>query len=236
MSARRIAIVQSNYIPWKGYFDLIASVDEFVLFDDVQYTRRDWRNRNKIKTKDGLVWLTIAVEVKGKYFQAIDETRIADPRWIDSHLGALRGAYARAPFFKEEWAWVEPLYRSLEGAELLSAVNRTLIEGICTRLGIGTPIRASRDVPHGDGKNDRLIDICRALGASAYLSGPAARDYIDEALWRERGIEVEYKSYDGYREYPQLYGAFEHGVSILDVLFNTGPQAAAYIRAKDRPQ
>jgi hypothetical protein len=226
-----VAIVQSNYIPWKGYFDLIASVDEFVLFDDVQYTRRDWRNRNKIKTKDGLRWLTVPVEVKGKYFQAIDETRTTGDEWIEEHLAGLHHTYARCRHFKTEWEWIEPLYRSLSGTEHLSVINRRLIEAVCARLSIPTPLRSSRDVPHGDGKNERLIDICLALNAGAYVSGPAARPYIDATLWQKNGVAVFFKSYDGYPIYEQLHGPFEHGVTVLDLLFHTGPDAPHFIRS-----
>lgn len=229
----RVGIIQSNYVPWKGYFDFIASVDHFVFLDDVQYTRRDWRNRNKIKTKDGLHWLTIPVDVKGKYLQTIDETEIADAAWIDEHLDSLRHAYARAPYFREEWAWIEPLYAGLRGERLLSVVNRRLVEAICTRLAIRTPLHASRDFAAPDDKNDRLIAICRALEAAEYLSGPAARGYIDEARWLERGIAVRFKSYDGYREYPQQHGPFVHGVTILDLLFNTGSSAVDFLRTPD---
>ena len=230
MSSKKLAIVQSNYIPWKGYFDFIASVDEFVFLDDAQYTRRDWRNRNKIKTRGGLQWLTIPVDVKGKYFQAIDETRIADTQWIEEHLKSLHHAYAQAPHFREQWPWIEASYRALQGVDLLSEINRRLVGAICRRLGISTPLVLSRNLPHGEGKNERLIDICRALGASHYLSGPAARAYMDEALWDDAGITVEYMSYDGYPEYPQINGPFEHGVTVLDVFFNVGDDAPAYVR------
>src|SRR5438046_4323553 len=99
--ARKAAIVQSNYIPWKGYFDLIRRVDEFILYDDVQYTRRDWRNRNLIKTPQGLRWLTIPVEVKGKYYQSIRDTKIADPVWAASHWQTIVHNYGRAPHVRD---------------------------------------------------------------------------------------------------------------------------------------
>jgi hypothetical protein len=229
LAHKRVGIIQSNYIPWKGYFDFIASVDEFVFLDDVQYTRRDWRNRNRIKTQRGLSWLTIPVDAKGNYLEPIDRIRIADPNWVDEHLGTLRHAYARAAHFKQEWEWIEPLYRSVQSMELLSAVNRRLTEGICRRLNIETPFRLSRDVATVHGKNERLLAICRALGATEYLSGPAARPYIDETAWNAAGIKVLYKSYEGYPEYPQLHGTFEHHVTVLDVLFNTGNDAQRYL-------
>lgn len=228
---KRVGIIQSNYIPWKGYFDFIDAVDEFVLLDDVQFTRRDWRNRNKIKTKNGLQWLTVPVEVKGKYFQSIDETRIADPRWVDEHLSALRHCYGRAPHFRDAWPWVEDLYRSCSSLEYLSQVNATLIRGIADRLGIATPIRTSREFQLVDGKNERLIGICLQAGGSEYLSGPAARDYIDQGVWNAAGIRVKFKSYAGYPEYPQINGDFEHGVTVLDLIFNTGDESRRYLKS-----
>ncbi|MBV8639524.1 MAG: WbqC family protein [Candidatus Eremiobacteraeota bacterium] len=225
-----VGIIQSNYIPWKGYFDFIASVDEFVLLDEVQYTRRDWRNRNRIKTQNGLQWLTIPVDVKGKYLQRIDETRIADEGWIDSHLAAIRHAYGRAASFRSVWPWLEDVYGSLRGKLLLSDINEVLIRAMCERLRIHTPIRRSTDFPSTNGKNERLIQICRELGATTYVSGPAARGYLDESQWAESGIRVRFKTYDGYAEYEQLYPPFENGVSIVDVLLHTGDDAPAFIR------
>lgn len=228
----RAGIIQSNYIPWKGYFDFIDSVDVFILLDDVQYTRRDWRNRNRIKTRDGLRWLTIPVDVKGKYFQRIDETRIARHDWIDEHLAALRHAYAAAPYFSGEWPEVAKIYETVRGQPMLSNVNERFIKALCSRLEIGTALRRSSDFDPAAGKNERLISLCRQAGADVYLSGPAARDYIDEAAWNAAGIEVQYKSYDGYQVYPQLHPPFEHGVTILDLLFNAGPEARSYLKSE----
>lgn len=109
---KKVAILQSNYIPWKGYFDLIGAVDEFILYDDMQYTRRDWRNRNQIKTPQGVQWLTVPVRVKGKYEQKIRDTEIDGSDWAVAHWKALVQNYARAPHFAEIAAWLEPLYLS----------------------------------------------------------------------------------------------------------------------------
>ncbi|HTX02776.1 MAG TPA: WbqC family protein [Candidatus Acidoferrales bacterium] len=232
--SKSVGIIQSNYIPWKGYFDFIASVDEFVLLDEVQYTRRDWRNRNKIKTADGLRWLTIPVDVSGKYTQSIDQTRIAEPGWAHEHLASLRHAYARAPRAKEQWGWIEGLYETAAALPLLTSVNELFIRAITERLGIATKISRSSEYAGTPGKNERLMAICRQAGATVYLSGPAASSYIDHALWNEQGITVEFKSYQGYPEYPQLHGPFEHGVTILDLFFNLGDEAAAYFRPRTR--
>lgn len=225
---KRVAIVQSNYIPWKGYFDLIRQCDEFILYDDVQYTRRDWRNRNLIKTPSGLQWLTIPVEVKGKYFQRIRDTRISDPGWGRKHWTAIRLNYAKAPFFDAYRESFESLYLG-DLPTMLSDVNRLFIERICLILGIRTTIRWSHEFALADGRSERLLQLCLATGATDYLSGPSARNYLDEEMFRAAGLSVTWMDYSRYRPYPQLHGAFEHGVTALDLIFNTGSAAPEYL-------
>lgn len=227
---KKIAILQSNYIPWKGYFDLINMVDEFVLYDDVQYTRRDWRNRNKIKTPSGLIWLTIPVEVKGKYFQKINETRISEKDWAKKHWRTISLNYAKARYFREYKEIFEELYLSCD-EEYLSLINYRFITAINQVLGITTKIRWSSEFTLLDGKNERLIGICKECKANVYLSGPAAKDYIDESLFEKEGIKVEWMDYSGYPEYNQLYPPFEHGVSIIDLIFNEGPNATKFMKS-----
>lgn len=226
---KKIGISQSNYIPWKGYFDLIASVDEFILYDDMQYTRRDWRNRNKIRTADGLLWLTVPVKVKGQYHQSIRETEIADPSWARKHWGSLTANYRRAEHFDMIADWLAPLYLD-RPYSLLSDLNRTLIASVCEVLGITTRISNSWDYAWSGDRSARLASICETLGGDAYVSGPAAREYLDESVFQERGIVVEWANYDGYPEYPQLWPGFEHGVSVLDLLFNCGPDAGQFMK------
>ncbi len=225
---KTVAIVQSNYVPWKGYFDLMARVDEFVLYDDVQYTRRDWRNRNRLKSPEGVRWLTIPVQVKGRYLQRIDETMVSDPRWGERHWATLAGWYGRAPFFQTYREALEDLYRDTREREL-SAINRRFLEMLRDALGIATPLTSSTDYPSGGQKTERLLGICQAAGARCYVSGPAAREYLDEERFRAAGIEVEWMSYEGYPEYPQLHPPFEHAVSVLDLLLNVGAEAPRYM-------
>jgi hypothetical protein len=223
---KTVAVVQSNYVPWKGYFDLIRSADEFVLYDDVQYTRRDWRNRNRIKTPDGVQWLTIPVEVKGKYHQTVRETRVSDRGWAENHLTRLRHAYGLAPFFRDYESLAVELYTEAVGLEFLCEINARFIRRLCGVFGITTRITDSSayrlDNPDPSG---RLLDICLQAGATMYLSGPAAKSYLDEDLFRKAGVAVQYMDYAGYPEYPQLHGPFEHAVSMLDLLFMTGSRA-----------
>lgn len=227
---KRVAILQSNYIPWKGYFDFIESVDAFVLYDEMQYTRRDWRNRNKIKTKDGTKWLTVPVSVKGKYLQKISETAIDDPHWAADHLVQLRHAYARAPHFRSVWPWLEDLYVRAP-ATTISAVNVHFLRAICERLEIATPLLISSDFELLEGKTERLVGICSDLGATEYVSGPAAKDYVERSLFESAGIALRWKSYAGYPVYPQLGEPFEPGVTILDLFFNLGDETRAYLHS-----
>jgi hypothetical protein len=231
---KTVAIVQSCYIPWKGYFDLINLADEFILYDDRQFTRRDWRSRNRIKTAGGARWLTIPVNVKGKYHQRIDEAVIADPSWADRHWKTFVHAYASAPRFGDYSELVEDLYRRASTEPLLSRVNRTFIEGVCDILGINSELSWSTDYDAGGDRTERLVALCRAAGASRYLSGPRARSYLDENAFRRAEIELVYADYEGYPEYDQLHPPFEHGVTILDLIFHVGSEAPSYMKSFTR--
>ena len=225
---KRVAIVQSNYIPWRGYFDLISQVDEFILFDDVQYTSRDWRNRNKIKTPNGSIWLTIPVEVKGKRNQKIKDTVISDPGWSRNHWRTIVYNYSKTKYFSRYQELFEELYLE-RNEKLLSQVNYKFMIAICDLLGIETKLAWSSEYRLVEGKTERLVDLCKQAGANEYLSGPTARGYIDEELFRNEGIELRYMDYSGYSEYEQLYPPFESGVSIIDLIFNEGADAPKYI-------
>lgn len=226
---KKIAIVQSNYIPWKGYFDLIAAVDEFILYDEVQYTRRDWRNRNQIKTPHGVQWLTVPVKVKAQFDQTISETEVDGARWAKDHWKALLQNYRPAACFKEIASWLEPLYQT-ETLTHLTHVNHRFMNAICAYLGITTPLRHSRDYPLSEGRSERLADLCVSAGGAEYVSGPAAKDYLDETVFVDRGVKLTWFDYMGYPAYPQLWGEFVHEVTILDLLFNCGKKAPHYMR------
>ena len=228
--SKRLAIVQSNYIPWRGYFDLINSVDEFILFDDAQYTRRDWRNRNTIKTPNGLLWLTIPVQVRGKYLQKIKDTVVTDEDWTHQHWNSIVHNYSQAPHFKEYLEQFQQLYLGTKETHL-SQINRRFITAICRILGISTVISWSMDYDLVEGKTARLVKMCKDAGATEYLSGPAARDYLDEELFRKEGIKLLYMDYSGYPEYHQLYPPFEPNVSIIDLIFNEGANATRCMRS-----
>ena len=231
---KKVAILQSNYIPWKGYFDIIASVDEFIFYDDMQYTRRDWRNRNQIKTLDGRKWLTVPVKVKGKYFQKIRDTEIDGVNWADVHWKTLALTYRHAPFFDEVAKIIEPIY-GLRKYTYLSELNQTLIRLICSYLGIQTKISNSWDYNLIDGKTERLLDLCLQAGGTEYLSGPSAKNYIEEHLFLDRGIRLSWFDYSSYPVYKQLYGEFIHEVTILDLLFNCGKDSSKFMKFSSAP-
>jgi hypothetical protein len=226
--SKKVAIVQSNYIPWKGYFDLINSVDEFILYDDMQYTRRDWRNRNVIKTSQGLVWLTIPVQAKGKYLQKIKETVISEPEWGRRHWRTIAHNYSKADYFRYYEQRFEELYLGWQET-FLSQINYRFLAAICQILGIKTTLSWSMDYQLIEGKTERLIDLCRQAGAALYISGPSAKGYLDETLFGEAGIAVQYINYANYPEYCQLSLPFVHQVSVLDLIFNAGPNASRYM-------
>lgn len=222
--------MQSNYIPWKGYFDLINMSDEFVLYDDMQYTRRDWRNRNKIKTPQGSQWLSIPVDAKGKYFQKINETKISDRGWEKKHWGSIVANYGRSKYFKEYKDIFEDLYLN-NSEDYLSMVNYNFIMSINNILGIKTKIRLSSEFSLVDGQTEKLIQICKDCDATEYLSGPAAQEYFDDDVALREGIKVSWMDYDGYVKYNQRFPPFEHGVTILDLIFNEGPNATVFMKS-----
>lgn len=223
-----MAILQSSYIPWKGYFDIIKMVDEFILYEDAQYTKRDWRNRNKIKTTQGPAWLTIPVKSKGKFLQSIKETEVEGTDWRQKHWRAIEVSYAKAAHFKEYAAVFSSEYERTETN--LSRINIGFITLICQILGIQTRIRVSTDFTLTGDRTERLISICTQSGATEYLSGPSAQSYIEPQFFRKAGIKLEYMDYGGYPEYTQLFPPFEHGVSIIDLIFNTGKSGPQFMK------
>lgn len=226
---KKLGILQSNYIPWKGYFDLIAQVDEFIIYDEMQYTKNDWRNRNKIKTNKGVEWLTIPVRVES-LSQKIEDTLIFDKNWSKKHRAALQTNYAKANCFNETKEFVFGLYDEASKLNNLSAINLVFIKGICKFLNIQTKISLSTDYNLIEGKTERLIDLCRQTHSNVYLSGPSAKDYLDENLFVQHDVSLTWMDYSGYSEYEQLNLPFEHGISILDLIFNKGNEASFFLK------
>jgi len=228
--SKKLAIVQSNYIPWRGYFDLMNLVDEFILFDDMQYTRRDWRNRNIIKSPTGPKWLTIPVDVKGKYTQSIKDTVVSDRDWNKRHWKTITHCYSKAAFFNQYKETLEELYLGSNETSV-SLINHRFLKAVCAMLGITTRITWSMDYQLAGDKTGRLISLCEQAGATEYLSGPAAKAYLDEDLFARRGIAVSYMDYSDYPEYRQLYPPFDPKVSVLDLILNEGPDATKFMKS-----
>jgi hypothetical protein len=228
MNKKSAIITQSNYIPWKGYFDSIRQVDVFIVYDDMQYTKRDWRNRNLIKTPQGLKWLTIPVEVKGKYFQKIKDTKVAEKNWNLSHWEIIKQNYKTARSFNQVSEWIESIYRNCN-FDFLTDVNVHFINAICEHFNIKTEIRFSSEFQLADDKTERLANICADLQVTDYYSGPAAQAYMEVDKFNEKNVEVHYWNYNDYPEYQQVYGDFEHGVSIIDLLMNEGLDSIQFL-------
>ncbi len=232
--AKRVAAIQSNYIPWKGYFDIIRSVDEFILYDDVQYTPKNWRNRNRIKTPQGLKWLTIPVTTKRASESGpnmIKDMIVADQNWPQKHWAAIHANYARARYFKQFAPEIEEMYEGASSLTYLSQINLHFLSRICELLGISTRITFSFDYQlDKHGKSDRPLELALKANAGVFVTGSTALDYYVLDDWAEKGVEVEVFSYDGYPEYWQPFPPFEHGVTILDLLLNTGDRALEFMR------
>ena len=226
---RRAVVIQTNYIPWKGYFDLIANAEVFVLFDSVQSTKNDWRNRNVIKTHAGKQWLTIPIRHSTSL--RIREVEIADRSWAKKHFRSIAQAYARAPFAAEMLPLIKMWYDEAEACTTLSAANRVFIERICEILEI-RPTWVDIQLIMPDELHDslepsaRLVEVCRSVGADEYISGPAAKDYLNLSLFDAARISVKWFDYSGFSEYAQLHGPFDHHVSVLDLLLMVGRENA----------
>jgi len=217
---KKIAILQSNYIPWRGYFDLINKVDVFVIYDEVQYTKNDWRNRNIIKTPNGPMWLTIPVR-QLNLEQKINETRVSLKNWNIKHWNSIKANYTKAPYFKLYEEQFKELYLGMD-TDLLSEINLKFIHAINDILGIKTEIIDSVSLNLNGNKNERLVDAVTKLNGTHYLSGPAAKDYLDTGLFEKNNIRVEWMEYSNYSPYQQLFPPFSNQVSSLDTIFNTG--------------
>jgi hypothetical protein len=222
-----IVVLQPGYLPWLGFFDQLRRCDVFVYYDDVQYDKHGWRNRNRIKTQQGPQWLTVPVRHGGLGFPKILDVEI-DTRtpWARKHVLSIRQAYARAPF----------LARYLPGVEeLLHAPWRQLVEldlalaGLMAEsLGLRRRIERSSALGIGGERSERLVRICRHFGGTKYVSGNVASDYLDVPLFERNGIAVEWQDFT-HPVYPQLHGEFMPYMSALDLLLNCGDESAAVL-------
>ena len=220
---KRVAIIQSAYVPWRGFFDLIGRCDEYVIFDTVQFAKRHWHNRNRIVTPAGPVWITIPVATKSRFEQSIEAVKVSEP-WAKKHWRTIVANYKRAPYFDALAPRLEPLFVAAAQETLLTRINETFLREFAVLLRLKTKIvRDTKYAPTGS-KTGQLLDICKNAGATHYLSGPSARNYLQEDAFREAGIVVEWMHYPDYPAYPQVWGGFEPAVSIIDLLMNAGAE------------
>lgn len=221
----RVAVLQSNYLPWKGYFDIIHRVDICVIYDDVQYTKNDWRNRNRIVTANGLQWLT--VPVGDSISRLIKGVTIPRHQWQEKHWKSIVQAYSKSPYFhlyREELreVYLDSIWHSL------SELNLSLMRFVCRSLGIKTEFRDSGEFDLSGEKSERLLNLLSQIGAHEYISGPAAKGYLDSSAFHSADIAVEYMQYK-YPSYPQRFEPFTHEVSAIDLLFAVGRDAGEFI-------
>lgn len=223
----KVAVLQSNYIPWRGYFDIIHDVELFIFHDDLQYTKNDWRNRNRIVTEGGTKWLSIPVGTDEH--RLILDVTMQDASWQKKHFDMLRASYRKAPFYEKLRPFLEHVYLE-EKWDYLYALDRYLIETLSRDyLGVTTKFADSRDFDFHGVKHEKLLTMLQSAGATTYVSGPAAKDYILAADYEKAGIELIWKDYSGYPDYPQQFGTGDYTVSILDLILNTGDEAPYYI-------
>lgn len=228
----KVVILQSNYIPWKGYFDLINDADVFIFYDIVKYTKNDWRNRNRVYGMNGLAWLSIPIHKDAVKLNIQDVT--LPENWQETHHHYLCDVYRKAPCIDELKKFADEVYK-IQSWTHLSELNQFIIKTICDKLGITTKILDSKNLPCEGNRIERLITLVKSVGGDSYLSGPAAKGYLDPHidLFTKEGIEVQYKNYGPYKSYPQLSKPFENAVSIVDLIANLGfKDMMPYIKQK----
>jgi len=214
--ANRVVILQPSYLPWIGYFKQMERADQFVFLDDVQYTRRDWRNRNKIRTNEGWTWLTVPVQKKNLYTQLLKDTRIDNStNWSKKHRATIGFNYSNAPYFdsvyQKRWEFLLDLCYETTGylKEVLNITTQTFKSSTISTEGV---------------KADRILNLCQKIGATHYLTGGLAHDYLSGVNFSQNGVELEYQEYDHPR-YSQQYSGFIPNMSLVDLLFNAGDKS-----------
>lgn len=217
---------QPEFLPYFGFFDKLSKADIFVIVDNVQYRKKYFQNRNKIKTANGWIWLTVPVITKGRFDQQINEVRINNSlNWEKKHLSSLEMNYKKAPYFEEYYPSIKEIYS--RDWELLVDLNETLIRYLVDQLDIEIEVFKGSDLGITGEKTDLLIDICRKTGADKYLQGAGGKDYVEEDKFQKEGLKVLFNEFT-HPEYPQLFGDFMANLSVIDLLFNVGAGSKNY--------
>lgn len=225
---KRLAIIQSSYLPWKGFFDFISRCDTYIIYNSAAFSKGHWHNRNRIKRPGGSPWLTIPVKTADRLGQPLDEVTVVEG-WADRHWGIVAQSYKGSAYFETESAELKKLFESLSREPLLTKINEELLRGLVRQLGLNTQILRDRSFSFSGDRTERLVQLCQAVGATHYLSGPSAQDYLDVQMMKRAAVTVEWMTYGPYRNYVQPHGDFVHEVSILDTLLCTGPHAREFI-------
>lgn len=219
-----LVVLQPGYLPWIGFFDQLRQSDTFVLYDDVQYDKHGWRNRNRVKSPGGATWLTVPVRTKGRPHQRLLDVEIDnEQRWAHQHLGTIRHLYARAPYVGRYLPHIVEVLSRRWGR--LVDLNLELLSLLTAWFDLDRTILRSSQMGISGGGTRRLVDIALETGASRYLTGDAAKDYLDVPMFAEHGIEVEWHGY-GHPTYPQQHAGFVPYLSALDLLMNCGGEGA----------
>jgi len=219
----RAVVLQPGYLPWLGFFDQMYKSDVFVIYDDIQYDKHGWRNRNRVKTAQGVQWLTVPILIKGQDNPLIKDVLINNKvDWRRTHLKTIKQSYSQAPFFDNYFGMFKGIYS--KEWEYLIDIDMTFIFALMEELGLTTKIEFSSKLGIMGKGTRRLVDICLYLGASEYLTGDAAKDYLDESLLCQNGVKLQYHHYQ-HPVYNQLYGEFVHYLSVIDLLFNHGKES-----------
>lgn len=223
---KKIAILQSNYLPWKGYFELINNVDEFYFLDDVQYTKNDWRNRNQIYVNFKKIWLTIPTGISKK--RLISEVTLSDKKWKLKHFDTMVQGYKKSKYFDNYINFFKDFYFE-KNFNNLSLINKYLIKYISKEiLKIKTSFHDVESLKIKSTKEKKLLEICEKVNAKIYLSGPNGKNYLNKDNFNKKGIKLEYYNYGPYKEYKQFSNKFDNQISIMDLIFNCGPEASTY--------
>ena len=223
-----VVILQPSYLPWLGYFAQIQRSDVFVVYDDVQYDKHGWRNRNRIKTPHGIQWLTVPILTKGQNWLTNREAKINNAiDWRKKHLASIRQNYSKAPYFSDYIGIFDMLY--ILSWDSLLDLDMAIINALCNMLGLKREIIFSSNLGVEGETIERLIAICHHLGANIFYEGSAGRNYIDEKIFTDAGITLEYQDYN-HPVYQQLHGGFESHLSVIDLLFNCGPSSLEVLK------
>jgi hypothetical protein len=227
---KTLVVLQPGYLPWLGFFDQLLRSDVFVYYDDVQFDKEGWRNRNRIKSVSGPMWLTVPVLHTGRHGQRIMDVEINnDPPWPKKHLASIWQSYAKAPFRDRYYPELEAVLKAPHHS--LAELDIAIVELMCRWLGIERRLERSSRLGIGGEQSSRLLNLCKHFGADRYVSGDAAKDYLDVPLFEDNGVQVEWQSYQ-HPSYQQLHGDFVPYLSTLDLIFNMGPESLSIIQGR----